>query len=128
MTPKRILFDTDPGIDDWLAILLALASPELKVEGVSVVHGNCSAEQATTNALAVLELAGASHIPVARGFELPLVQPSLLAPETHGNTGLGYAKLPAPKTKPVGQHSVDFLVERILSAPGEITLVCIGPL
>ncbi len=128
MEPKRILFDTDPGIDDSLAILLALASPELKVEGISVVHGNCSVDQALTNALSVLELVKANYIPVARGFELPLVQPSLLAPETHGNTGIGYAQLPAPKTKAVNQHSVDFLIEKIMSAPGEITLVCIGPL
>jgi purine nucleosidase len=128
MEQKRILFDTDPGIDDSLAILLALASPELKVEGVSVVHGNCSVGQATINALSVLELAKANAIPVARGFELPLVQPSLLAPETHGNTGLGYAVLPPPTTKPVAQHSVDFLIEKILSAPGKLTLVCIGPL
>ena len=128
MNQKRILFDTDPGIDDALAILLAIASPELQVDGISVINGNCSVDNGVTNALAVLELAKANHIPVARGFELPLVQPSLLAPETHGNTGLGYAKLPAPKTKPVAQHSVDFLIEKILSAPGEITLVCIGPL
>src|SRR5512142_3348846 len=128
MPPKRILFDTDPGIDDSLAILLALASAELTLEGVSVVHGNCSVEQALNNAIGVLELAGATSVPVARGFALPLVQPSLLAPETHGSAGLGYARLPAPKLKPVPQHSVDFLIERITSAPGEITLVCIGPL
>lgn len=128
MESKRILFDTDPGIDDSLAILLALASPELSVEGVSTVHGNCSIDQATNNALCVLELAGAGGIPVARGFELPLAQPSLLAPETHGNTGLGYAVLPKARRKPVSQHSVEFLIEKILSAPGEITLVCIGPL
>jgi purine nucleosidase len=126
--PKRILFDTDPGIDDACAILLALASPEVSVEGLSVVHGNCSLEQATTNALSVLELANASHIPVAMGCELPLVQPSLLAPETHGETGLGYAKLPAPRAKPISQHGVDFLIEEILALPGEITLVAIGPL
>jgi purine nucleosidase len=128
MEQKHILFDTDPGIDDSLAILLALASPELCVEGVSTVHGNCSIDQTTTNALSILELAGANHIPVARGFELPLTQQPLLAPETHGNTGLGYAVLPQPKTKPVAQHSVEFLIEKILSAPGKITLVCIGPL
>ncbi|HEX2696449.1 MAG TPA: nucleoside hydrolase [Anaerolineales bacterium] len=128
MPSKRILFDTDPGIDDALAILLALASPEIKIEGISVIHGNCSVELAVTNALAVLELAKATNIPVARGFDLPLVQPSLLAPETHGNSGLGYAELPAPKIKPIAQHSVDFLIEKIMSAPGEITLVCIGPL
>jgi purine nucleosidase len=125
---KRILFDTDPGIDDACAILLALASPELSVEGLSIVHGNCSLEQATANALSVLELANASHIPVARGCELPLVQPSLLAPETHGETGLGYAKLPAPRATPIGQHGIDFLIEKVLESPGEITLVAIGPL
>lgn len=126
--PKRILFDTDPGIDDACAILLALASPEVSVEGLSIVHGNCSLEQATINALSVLELADAADIPVARGCNLPLVQPSLLAPETHGDTGLGYAKLPPPRTQPIDQHGVDFLIERILAAPGEIILVAIGPL
>ena len=125
---KRILIDTDPGIDDSLAILLALASPEISLEGLSVVHGNCSLEQATINSLSILELVDASHIPVARGCELPLVQPSLLAPETHGSTGLGYAKLPQPQTSSIRQHGSDFLIERILSNPGEITLVAIGPL
>lgn len=128
MIPKRILIDTDPGIDDSLAILLALASPEVTLDGLSVVHGNCSVDQGLTNALSILELAHASHIPVARGCELPLVQPSLLAPETHGNNGLGYAKLPEPKTKQVSQHAVDFLIDKILSAPGEYTIVAIGPL
>lgn len=128
MNPKRILVDSDPGIDDSLAILLALASPELSLEGLSVVHGNCSLEQATVNALSVLELANAVHIPVAKGCELPLVQPSLLAAETHGHTGLGYAKLPEPRAQPILQHGSDFLIEKVLSAPGEITLVAIGPL
>src|SRR5512133_1385022 len=126
--PKKIIFDTDPGIDDACAILLALASPELSLEGLSVVHGNCSLEQATTNAISILELAHASHIPVAKGCDLPLVQPSLLAPETHGQTGLGYAKLPEPRNKPTSQNGIDFLIEKILSSPGEITLVAIAPL
>ena len=128
MNTKRIIFDTDPGIDDSLAILLALASPEVQFEGLSIVHGNCSLQQAAINGLSVLELANASHIPVAAGCELPLVQPSLLTPETHGNTGLGYAKLPEPRTKPQVQHGCDFLIEKIMSNPGEITLVAIGPL
>jgi purine nucleosidase len=128
MYKKRILMDADPGIDDSLAILLALASPEISLEGISIVHGNCSVEQGTSNALAVLELAQASHIPVACGCELPLVQPSLLAPETHGNNGLGYAVLPKSQTSPIAAHAVDFLIGRILSAPGEYTIVAIGPL
>jgi len=126
--PKHILIDADPGIDDACAILLALASPEIQLEGLSIVHGNCSLEQATINGLSILELANAGQIPVAAGCELPLVQPSLLAPETHGNTGLGYAKLPEPRTKPQVQHGCDFLIEKIMSNPGEITLVAIGPL
>src|SRR5262247_1501241 len=113
--PKRILIDTDPGIDDACAILLALASPELALEGLSVVHGNCSLEQATRNGLSILELAKASHIPIAKGCELPLVQPSLLAPETHGDTGLGYAKLPEPRARPTHQHGIDFLIEKIMA-------------
>ncbi len=128
MNPKRIIIDTDPGIDDSLAILLALASPEVKLEGLTVVHGNCSAEQGTINALSILELAGAGHVPVTTGCDLPLVQPSLLAPETHGGQGLGYAKLPAPLSQPTVQHGCDFLIERIMSNPGEITLVALGPL
>src|SRR5688572_22542757 len=128
MTLKRILIDADPGIDDACAILLALASPELSLEGLSIVHGNCSLEQGTINGMAILELANARHVPVAKGCALPLVQPSLLAPETHGDTGLGYAKLPAPRTSPIRQHGVDFLIEQILKSPGEITLLAIGPL
>ena len=128
MTPKRILIDTDPGIDDSLAILLALASPEITLEGLTVVHGNCSAEQGTRNALSVLELAKAENIPVVKGCDLPLVQPSLLAPETHGNSGLGYAKLPDPTSKPIVQRGSDLLIEKIMASPGEIILVAIGPL
>lgn len=126
--PKRILLDTDPGIDDSLAILLALASPEIQIEGITTVHGNCSVEQATVNALSILELVRAKGIPVAKGFALPLVQPSLLAAETHGDSGLGYAKLPAPRRGPEARHASDFLIEKILSSPGEITLVALGPL
>lgn len=125
---KRILIDADPGIDDACAILLALASPEISLEGISIVHGNCSLEQGVINGLSVLELGHASHIPLAKGCEKPLVQPTLLAPETHGNTGLGYAQLPRPRSRPIGQHGCDFLIETILASPGEITLVAIGPL
>jgi purine nucleosidase len=126
--PKHILIDTDPGIDDSLALLLAIASPEVIVDGISIVHGNCSAEQSVINALSIMELAKATQIPVYKGCELPLVQPSLLAPETHGENGLGYAKLPEPHTRPQVRHGSDLIIDQIMSKPGEITLVCIGPL
>ncbi len=127
-SPKRILIDTDPGIDDAAAILLALASPEIHVEGLSIVHGNCSVQQGVINALSILELAQAPSVPVVQGCELPLVQPALLAPETHGERGLGYAELPAPSLQPLPQPACDFLIERTLGAPAEITIVAIGPL
>ncbi|MBL8080937.1 MAG: nucleoside hydrolase [Anaerolineales bacterium] len=126
--PKHIIIDTDPGIDDSLAFLLALASPEVIVDGIVTIHGNASTTQVTTNALSILELAKRSDVPVYRGCELPLVQPSMLSPETHGNTGLGYAQLPAPQSQAQAQHGSDFMIEHIMSHPGEITLVCIGPL
>ncbi len=125
---ERIIIDTDPGIDDALAILLTLASPELKLEGLSIVHGNCSMLQGSRNGRAVLELAKAMQVPVANGCELPLVQPSLLAPETHGNTGLGYAELPEPTIKVDSRHAVDFMIETVLANPGEIVIAPIGPL
>lgn len=125
---RRIILDTDPGIDDSLAILLALASPELRLEAVTVTIGNCSAAQGVANALSVLELAGAAHIPVAAGVDRPLIQPILTAPETHGNTGLGYAQPPLSRQQPSPQHAVDLLIEQILAAPGEITLVAVAPL
>lgn len=125
---KRIILDTDPGIDDALAILLALASPEVRLEALTVTMGNCATPQGVSNALSVLELAGATHIPVAPGLDRPLIQPLLTAPETHGNTGLGYAQLPAPRQHATHQHAVDLLIERIMAAPGEITLVAVAPL
>jgi len=128
MTPKKVIIDTDPGIDDSLAILLALASPELQVEALTVVSGNCVVEDGVKNALSVLELAGAHHIPVAQGMRVPLLQPLLIAPETHGETGIGYARLPSPKTPPASQHAADLLIEKIMATPGEMVLIAIGPL
>ncbi|WP_299025628.1 nucleoside hydrolase [uncultured Thermanaerothrix sp.] len=127
-SPTRLLIDTDPGIDDALAILLALASPEVQIEGISVVFGNCAVDQGVRNALALLDLAHAPDIPVARGMERPLVQPLLLAPETHGDTGLGYARLPEPQRQPDPRHGMDLIIETARVTPGEITLVALGPL
>ncbi|NOH04733.1 MAG: nucleoside hydrolase [Chloroflexi bacterium] len=124
----HIILDTDPGIDDALAILLALASPEIVLDGVIAVHGNVSLEQTTRNALSVLELAKASRVPVFKGCDVPLVKESLLSPETHGASGLGYAQLPEPATKPQVRHGSDYLIEQIMSRPGEVTLVALGPL
>ncbi len=128
MDRRRIILDTDPGIDDALALLLAIASPEVTLEAITIVHGNCAVSQGVQNALRLLELAQATHIPVAAGADRPLIQPLLLAPETHGDSGMGYAELPATNLVPHPQHAVDLLIEHIMASPGEITVVAIGPL
>jgi purine nucleosidase len=128
MTPKRIIIDTDPGVDDALTFLLALASPEIQLEALTITQGNVTVEKGTRNALAVLELLGASHIPVAKGCSLPIVGPLLASDHVHGKSGLGNANLPEPGTKPVPQHAIDYLIERFLAEPGELSLFAIGPL
>jgi len=127
-TPRRVVLDTDPGIDDALAILLGLASPEVEIAGLSVVHGNCPLSEAVANALAVLELGGAPRLPVAVGCATPLLRPPYTAPETHGATGLGEARLPPAAACPVAEHAVDMLIREIMAAPGEVSLVAVGPL
>src|SRR5262245_4171250 len=124
----RILLDTDPGIDDALALFLALASPEVQLEAVTTTHGNVPVDLTTRNALALLELAGHTKIPVARGSVNPLVREYVNAAHVHGGTGLGDVVLPEPKTRPVNQHASDLLIERIQAEPGELTLVAVGPL
>ena len=125
---ERFVIDTDPGVDDALAFLLALASPEIKLEALTTTQGNVTVDKATRNALSVLELAGASHVPVASGSMLPLVQPLRASALVHGESGIGNSNLPEPPTKPVSKHAVDYLIERVLEEPNEISIFPIGPL
>jgi purine nucleosidase len=128
--PERILIDTDPGIDDAMAILLALASPKVQVEGVTVVFGNGGdVNLLARNALAILELAGRGDIPVAVGAANPLVRPYHGRGSTvHGDNGLGGVELPAPVASPIAQDAAHFIIDTCLASPGEITLVTLGPL
>lgn len=125
--PQRIILDTDPGIDDALAILLAWVSPEITLDVVTVTGGNCPLEQGVHNALAVLELAHAP-VPVVPGVALPLIRPPFTAPETHGDHGLGNAHLPEPHTTPANEHAVDRMVRTIMAADEPVTLVAVAPL
>lgn len=124
----RIILDTDPGIDDALALFLALASPEVQLEAVTTVHGNVPVDLTTRNALSLLELAGRSDIPVARGSAQPLVRVPVDAKYVHGPTGLGTLTLPEPQASLALPSAADLIIERVLAAPGELTLVAIGPL
>jgi len=125
---KRIIIDTDPGIDDAFAFLLALASPEIQLEALTTTQGNVTLEKATRNALSILALAHASHIPVARGSVLPLVQPLRASADVHGESGIGNSRLPEPQAQPVPGHAVDYLIERVLAEPNQLSLFPIGPL
>ncbi len=119
-----ILIDCDPGHDDAIAILLALASPEVELLGITTVAGNVELEKTTRNALKTLEVAGRADVPVAVGADAPLRRPLRVA-TVHGPSGLEGPILPEPTIRPVEQHAVDFLAERI--APG-VVLVPTGPL
>jgi len=128
MPPKRIIIDTDPGVDDSLTFLLALASREIQLEALTTTQGNVTLDKATRNALSVLELAHASHIPVAAGSMYPLVEPLRASAFVHGESGIGNSQLPEPHTKPVQQHAVDYLIERVLAEPNELSIFPIAPL
>jgi purine nucleosidase len=126
--PLRVVLDTDPGIDDSLAILLALASPEIDLAAVGVTGGNCSLADGVRNALNVLAAAGRAELPVCAGVGLPLIRPPFTAPETHGDSGLGYARLPPSPAAPSSEHAVDMIIREIMARPGEVTLVAVAPL
>ena len=126
--PRKVLLDCDPGIDDAFAIAFGCGHPGLELCGVTTVTGNVGLAKTTRNALAVLEFLGRSDVPVAAGSPAPLLRPFTEAHDVHGETGLGAARLPTPSGAPVAAHAVDFLIEQIAAAPGEVTLVATGPL
>ena len=120
-----IVIDCDPGHDDAIAILLALASPEVELRGITTVAGNQTLEKTTRNALKVLELADRTDIPVAAGADAPLKRTLRVAAHVHGESGLDGPDLPEPTTKPIGVHAADVLAEWL--EPG-VVLVPTGPL
>jgi len=126
---QKIIIDTDPGQDDAVAILLALASPELDVLGITAVAGNVPLRLTELNARKVCELAGRPDIKVFAGAVRPLVRPLVTAEEVHGKTGLDGPDLPAPTMPLQPVHAVDFLVETLMrEPPGSVTLCPLGPL
>ena len=119
--------DVDTGVDDALALLLALSSPEVELIGVSTVAGNVPLPRTTDNTLRLLQWAGRSDVPVYAGAERPLVRDAVAAADVHGATGLGAAHLPKARTLPAGD-GVEFLLSTLQARPGEVTLVATGPL
>jgi purine nucleosidase len=123
----KVILDTDPGIDDALAFILLKAMPEISLQAITVTHGNTSVEKCTTNALKLVELLGMRDIPVAMGATEPLVKTLSVAEETHGDTGLGHAVLPDPTIKISESNAANLIIDIVNANPGEITILCIGP-
>ncbi len=126
--PATIVLDCDPGADDAMAIAYAVGSPDLVLAGLTTVAGNVSLAKTTANAVRVLEFLGASDVPVTAGSAGALLRPPLTAEHVHGDDGLRGARLPAPAAAPRAGHATDFIIDTVLAAPGEVTLVATGPL
>ena len=123
-----VIIDCDPGHDDAIAILLALASPEVNLLGITTVGGNSGLANTTRNALTVLEVAGRTDIPVAAGCEHPLVRPLRIADHVHGKSGMDGPVLKPPTTDPVDAHAIDFIAATLQRSDEAVTLVPTGPL
>ena len=127
--PKKIIIDTDPGVDDAMAILLAFNSPELEVVALTTVFGNVTTQLGTQNALRLVEFAGHPAVPVANGADRPLAVPLAgIADFVHGQDGLGNVYLPAPLGQPDPRPAPQLIIDLVMQYPGEITLVAVGPL
>lgn len=126
---NKIIIDTDPGIDDTMAIYFALRSSEIDVIGLTTIFGNVDVDLATTNALRILEIAGCTDIPVVKGSHNPLTRLySGPVPFVHGDDGQGNINLAPPELQALDGTAAQFIVDQIMGNPGEITLVPIGPL
>jgi purine nucleosidase len=125
---QKIILDCDPGIDDALAIAFAAGCPDLDLLGITTVAGNVGLPLTTANAQRVAEFVGIGDTPVTPGAAAPLLRDPIDARLIHGDSGLGGAQLPDPVSRPAGGHAIDYLIDTIQAAPGEITLVATGPL
>ena len=128
VVPTRIILDCDPGIDDALAIAFAHGHPGIELVGITTVAGNVGLAKTTANALAVCEFTGAAGTPVTPGCAGPLLRPAMDARQVHGDSGLGGAVLPPAAASPAPGHAIEYIVDTVRAAPGEITLVATGPL
>jgi inosine-uridine nucleoside N-ribohydrolase len=123
-----IILDCDPGHDDAIALLLALASPELELLGVTTTYGNQTLEKTTANALRVLELVGRADVPVAAGAERPLARELVVASHVHGESGLEGPGLPTASTRPIDEEAAAFMARTIATSDEPVTVVATGPL
>ncbi|KAG8050264.1 hypothetical protein GUJ93_ZPchr0009g1629 [Zizania palustris] len=127
---EKVIIDTDPGIDDSVAIMMAFQlAPGVQILGLTTIFGNCTTQRATRNALILCERAGRPDVPVAEGSAQPLNgRKPRVADFVHGSDGLGNTSLPDPTTSKVEQSAADFLVDKVSESPGEVSVLALGPL
>ena len=128
MSKKPVIIDVDTGIDDAMALVLALQSDKLDIRGITTVAGNQTIEKTTRNTLDVVEYFGRAEIPVAMGAKQPLVRPQIIAAYAHGESGLGTAVLPKAKKQAEELDAIDFIRTELEKSDEKITLVPTGPL
>jgi inosine-uridine nucleoside N-ribohydrolase len=124
----KIILDCDPGHDDMMAIMLASASSELEILGITTVAGNQTGEKTFENARKILTLIGREDLPLARGADKPIVRELITAPQIHGTSGLDGAELPGPDAPFLDVHAVDFIIDTVKASKQKVTLVPTGPL
>jgi inosine-uridine nucleoside N-ribohydrolase len=125
--PRKVIIDTDPGVDDALALLFAVCSPELKIEAITVVAGNVRLELALMNALRMVQIAGRADIRVSAGSRAPLER-RLVTATSHGSNGLGGIDFPVPTIKPADEPATEIIHSVVSGSPGEVSIIAIGPL
>lgn len=126
--PRSIIIDCDPGHDDAIALILALASPELKVEAVTTCAGNQTPDKTLRNALRILTLLERQDIPVAGGALKPLLRELIIADNVHGESGLDGPSLPDPDFAPQAENAVELMARILRASPHPVTIVATGPL
>jgi pyrimidine-specific ribonucleoside hydrolase len=125
---RNIIIDCDPGHDDVIAFLVALANQEeLNILGITTVAGNQTLAKVTNNILKVQDFLGI-HIPVSMGYSTPMVKELDVQPQAHGATGMDGPNIPEPTSKPTGMHAIEFMKKTLMEAEEKVTMVCIGPL
>lgn len=125
---KKVIIDCDPGMDDSMALIMALKDENLEVLGINTIMGNYPIDITTKNALKIIELLGREDVGVYKGMENPILRQAPNDPFSHGEDGQAENNLAEPKINAKNKHAIDFIIDSVNENPGEITIICCGPL
>jgi purine nucleosidase len=128
MSPRKVIIDTDTGIDDAMGVVYGLLAPELDVLAITTIFGNVDVGKTTRNSAVILEILGRTEVPLAKGAAKGLLGIPHYNPEVHGDDGVGNADFDEPSLTPISKHAAELIIELVHQHPGEVTLVGLGPL